>query len=628
MFLDSIKQKLDNADIISFDIFDTLLLRPYVNPNDLFYHIEKVYNIAGYAKARQKAEQNAWDKYRINKEDITLDEIYLEIEDKYKKYKTIEIEFEITTSISNEEMYDVYKYALDKNKIIIFTSDMYLPKKVILKMLNKNGYTKFNKLYISCEYGKLKKSGNLFKLLQNDMQNVSKNILHIGDNKISDIESSRKLGILSVYYEDVYSRYLKQHKNIVSFIQKYKDVPEISIIVKLAAIKEVIHEKDSYWNNFGYIYEGCSSYAFINWIFEKLPKRNDILFIARDGYTLQKVFTMLYGTLYKTHYVYAPRSLNLLCQLNFERVGRFAFEHTKTIIDYYKGKSDKLSDAPKIKTGEEGCEYIDKHLEIFKELAQQEKNNYIKYLKSKHLKSKNLVLVDTVSMFYSAQKFISSLMPDKIVQGFYYLIQTGAEINKLAYSFKKQSHYSPDLSLIEFMMTSPEPPILNIENGKPVYKDNISKSEKLRQKACVEMSNGTLNFIKDVKDIFGNIKLNISSEMITDWIMLLVNNPTEMDKKEFLLTQCAYDPEHKDYHPVFPQWYNNTLKMRDKHSDCILKTKFAILGIPMYCKYYEQKKSYLFCGIPIITAKEKGSVIRYKLFNIIPIFKIRKIYKY
>ena len=130
MFLDSIKQKLDNADIISFDIFDTLLLRPYVNPNDLFYHIEKVYNIAGYAKARQKAEQNAWDKYRINKEDITLDEIYLEIEDKYKKYKTIEIEFEITTSISNEEMYDVYKYALDKNKTIIFTSDMYLPKKV------------------------------------------------------------------------------------------------------------------------------------------------------------------------------------------------------------------------------------------------------------------------------------------------------------------------------------------------------------------------------------------------------------------------------------------------------------------------------------------------------------------
>ena len=51
--LNKIKSKIDSYDIISFDIFDTLLLRPYVKPTDLFLHIEKsekmLYNTIQYA---------------------------------------------------------------------------------------------------------------------------------------------------------------------------------------------------------------------------------------------------------------------------------------------------------------------------------------------------------------------------------------------------------------------------------------------------------------------------------------------------------------------------------------------------------------------------------------------------
>jgi hypothetical protein len=36
--LDKITLAIDKHDVISFDIFDTLLVRPYVNPYDMFVH--------------------------------------------------------------------------------------------------------------------------------------------------------------------------------------------------------------------------------------------------------------------------------------------------------------------------------------------------------------------------------------------------------------------------------------------------------------------------------------------------------------------------------------------------------------------------------------------------------------
>ena len=37
-----IKRQISQAKIVSFDIFDTLLVRPYVKPTDLFKHMEKM----------------------------------------------------------------------------------------------------------------------------------------------------------------------------------------------------------------------------------------------------------------------------------------------------------------------------------------------------------------------------------------------------------------------------------------------------------------------------------------------------------------------------------------------------------------------------------------------------------
>ena len=57
MLLDKIKNKINKADIVSFDIFDTLLLRPYCKPSDLFYHIGQVKKMPFFATLRQETER-------------------------------------------------------------------------------------------------------------------------------------------------------------------------------------------------------------------------------------------------------------------------------------------------------------------------------------------------------------------------------------------------------------------------------------------------------------------------------------------------------------------------------------------------------------------------------------------
>jgi len=66
------KRYIDAAKIISFDIFDTLLLRPYQHPSDVFLHLSVLYNTPAFYESRISAESNA--RVALNKE---VDNIYL-----------------------------------------------------------------------------------------------------------------------------------------------------------------------------------------------------------------------------------------------------------------------------------------------------------------------------------------------------------------------------------------------------------------------------------------------------------------------------------------------------------------------------------------------------------------------
>ena len=111
-----------------------------------------------------------------------------------------EMDTELQFCYANPFMQEVYEKLQRLGKRIILISDMYLPKEFIGRILDKNGYFGYDKLYVSCEYGKSKIDGSLFALVRSEQ---SGRIVHVGDNARSDIVMAKKNGFDAFYYPNV-----------------------------------------------------------------------------------------------------------------------------------------------------------------------------------------------------------------------------------------------------------------------------------------------------------------------------------------------------------------------------------------------------------------------------------------
>lgn len=197
-----LKKKILKYDVISFDVFDTLIMRTILFPRDVFELIQNraesngVY-VPDFKEIRREAERRLSDKVP------NLDQIYNEIQgitglsDEDKEIiKNLEIEIEKEVIIPRYKMIEIFHYALEMGKTVYLTSDMYLPKKTlepIVQNLNIIGYKDF---LISCDYG-TNKYRSLFKVLK--QQIGEKKCLHIGDNEVADIAGALIAGIDAFY---------------------------------------------------------------------------------------------------------------------------------------------------------------------------------------------------------------------------------------------------------------------------------------------------------------------------------------------------------------------------------------------------------------------------------------------
>ena len=158
---------LKDYEIISFDIFDTLIVRYVEKPIDIFAIIEdKAENAKNFQVNRINAEIHARKKYA---REIKLDDIYAELTDIYddnliKRLKSMEIALESDFCIKREDVYNFFQTCQNNHKRIIITSDMYLPKEVIEDILNKNDILNYEHLYLSSEVGEQKKMVNYFNI--------------------------------------------------------------------------------------------------------------------------------------------------------------------------------------------------------------------------------------------------------------------------------------------------------------------------------------------------------------------------------------------------------------------------------------------------------------------------------
>lgn len=307
-----LKKEIDKYEVISFDIFDTLIKRNCSSPLDIFRLVEfrykKLYkkDISSFHKKRVEAEKIA--RERSNKEEINFDEIYECIEyskNDIEKLKKIEIECELDLCQKNQYMYDVYEYCKKKNKKIICISDMYLSMDIIKNILNKNDYD-IKHVYVSSEIKKTKLTGNLFKYVI-EHEKINKNsILHIGDSWKADFIAPIKKGIRPYH--------IKKKIDNCKFLKiDSKDSTEYRRDLNVNIITNFVNNntltiKDNY-EKLGYEIVGPFCLMFSSWINEISDENNfdNLLFCARDTKMLQSIYELYYGDKRKSTYFYVSR---------------------------------------------------------------------------------------------------------------------------------------------------------------------------------------------------------------------------------------------------------------------------------------------------------------------------------
>lgn len=312
-------RRLLNYDIVSFDIFDTLILRPFSAPVDLFMLVGNKLNYFDFTKIRINAEREARQlaKAKNGNHEITIADIYEIIEHHtgIKKEDGIKAEFEVELDMcfANPYMMRVFKILKSQGKSIIATSDMYLPHDMIQKLLEKCGYKDFMKIYVSCDYSCSKRTGGLYKQVLSEI-GKNKSIIHIGDNEVSDIKKAEEFKIKTEYY-----------RNCHEIGKQYRAVGMSELVgsayrgIVNTTMYNGIKEYSPYYR-YGFINGGLYVFGFCNWIYNKAKEENieKILFLSRDGDIYKKVFDLMFDDM-PNEYVYWSRIVNTNCTRDINR---------------------------------------------------------------------------------------------------------------------------------------------------------------------------------------------------------------------------------------------------------------------------------------------------------------------
>lgn len=295
--------------LYSFDIFDTLLARTTFQPIGVFYYVRDkmknssvkfpAYLIDNYHKVRPWAESDVREYYNkstlyrnSDKVEITFDLIMDRIKSVYQLtdeqialLEEWELEAEYKTSVPIKKNIDKLKGFLDKGETVILISDMYLPRDFIVKLLEKaDPVLATLPLFLSCEYGHMKASKQLFYEVYHKMNYNFSQWIHHGDNDKSDIKIPKELGIKTV---KIPTKSLCHYETFLrDFISTYDGLQMSDMMSRFR-----LQPKRTLISRFSYCYASLYFVPYINWVIRHALEQGIecLYFISRDGHHLKRI---------------------------------------------------------------------------------------------------------------------------------------------------------------------------------------------------------------------------------------------------------------------------------------------------------------------------------------------------
>ena len=294
-------------EVLSLDIFDTVLLRRTYRPIDVFKLLERkaveqlALPSAPYALARKKAEDKARESVKGG--EVNIKQIYqalgelLELsEAQLSSLQSLEWSLEKKVLYADPRWLELYQQYQKKGKRVIFITDMYWPKNDLTNLLHELGFNKAE-IFASCDYGLSKHDGALQPHIIQELGLLSSDILHIGDNYRSDFVQSRQADMQAYHWCEPYVyRPLSEQ---VEFPPRLNEDPFSLRLMGEARHMELIRplelSSDPLMERLGRELAGPLYYCFLNWLVQAARKDgiSNLVFIGRDGYFWEKTMKLL-----------------------------------------------------------------------------------------------------------------------------------------------------------------------------------------------------------------------------------------------------------------------------------------------------------------------------------------------
>lgn len=515
-------RKVSECDVISFDIFDTLLKRKTLYPTDIFEIIQQRIICSSSAEARHicsiwKCNEGGFVKRRLdvlnrNMNCPSIYEIYSEIDDTEllttddKKWLIdLEIKVEKDYIIPRMSMRDYFKKIVSSKRVVLI-SNMHLSENILSEILRENGFEGYEKIFVSCEY-KCSKSQGLFRMAFEELDVNPNSVLHIGDSYIQDIVSAQDQGIGNTFH--ILSELELLKKSSFSEIVEL-ELNALERLVLGLFINEVFDDPfvlagtqgritiDSF-DKFVSLFVSPLIWGYSIWCFHQIARNKNslVLFSSRDGFIVKKIYDLLFDFLYPNErnngiYFYTSRmailksvvndrdSLEEVVSIGYDgNIGSFFEQRFELHIDNEIGKLDYSESSCREVLDMYGDEIICQCLHCGK--------SHLKYINELNIRNREMLYLVDQCGYGRVQYGLEQLINSNNVMGLYL-----KKYNHMPLSSQNYLSYFPDADegiadslpnysiILEEIFSSDEPSVKGFDNrGNILFQKEVRSEEQI-----------------------------------------------------------------------------------------------------------------------------------------------------
>ncbi|MDE5696549.1 MAG: hypothetical protein K2I96_03915 [Lachnospiraceae bacterium] len=503
-----LEKKIRYADVISFDLFDTLVMRMTLYSDDVAELVdcrlrEKGIFIKNFCKIRLESEK----ELSINTAP-TLTEIYQNMLDRLDNSSNGKaltagqlaelewgIDFELL--VPRKEVCDIFRETYASGKKVYIVSDTYYSRNQLVQILEKCGIGEYTDILSSSDY-QLGKTQGLYQCLKR--QTNSKRYLHIGDDIVADIEKACDCGF------DTY--------RVFSALDLLEDVGNLGLVecakglsdrLRIGMFVSVIFNSPFHFENadtniyihnayeIGYLICAPMISDFVLWFRRHMIERKfqNIWFSARDGYLIKKLYEYLAqisDDKCETLYFLTSRTAAIRAGVRDENDIQYVDEmkfsgRLEENLRERFGISISDCEHPNVLLNENS---LMKYRDVILEKAIQAYGNYQRYISRLRIGDGDIAFFDFVAKG-TVQMYVQRLTCNRL-KGFYFLQLEKEHMKEKALDI--QSFYGEEETdccaifdnyyILETVLTAPHPSVKEFdETGKPVFADETRSKRDL-----------------------------------------------------------------------------------------------------------------------------------------------------